>query len=835
LLALAGTVAALPFLLGGVEHPFFLTIPIDEYSDESDGARLPPNAAARRDSDGLLPFFPGAHVQAIGGQERRRLVSELRGLEARKEKAVVVHLSAYALRHDGDVFLLPGDADLRDPATWLSLNDLLALLHACPAPHQLLILDIAHPLADARLGVLGNDVAEPLEARLKGLDDPRLLVLCPCAAGQAALASADLGGSVFGFYLRRGLSGLCDGAGPGGRRDERLTVRELYAFARPRVERWAWEDRRARQTPQLFGTGDFVLALGSTAPPELTEPPPYPEALKRGWQQRDDWWNDGSFRLAPAAFHQAEAALLRAEGRWRGGVDPSRVEGDLAGDLKKCEEERAQAREPAPAWPEDRPRSLAQSLGPDARPDPAAVQALRGLLGRLTQDPPLKPEQAEKERKEFRDKLAGKPPFAGVTAAAYEVLAREAAPGLDKVILVSELLGSLEPAPRFAELVLLQRLAAWDPLRDWPDEAVSHLLRAVREEERILADDPEVLGAFRGPLEAATVRRRQAEDVLFREKPSAWENAVKQLDAARADYGEVRRRADALRQARHLYDEALALLPGYEPHLADRPVPDAREDRDWEEAVARARDLAALLRGAPDPDRLRQATDPLQTHLSGLRRSFQPERVKQLAARAGQGGPGEYREIQTLLAGPRLSATDRESLRQAGQELARRLARTTLEQDGPSAPPSGGGGAQAGPPAAERAQRLARLSFALLQLAGLEKAAALEDELRQAARRPSDAAWESLGRQLRVAWAERLPQQLRNERDPAAADRISRVLDRVGTPGRAADLRRLRVKQSWEWLGQHYQGEADRPALAGGKGWSDFFRDVAQDCRRQAP
>src|SRR5262249_45745114 len=79
------------------------------------------------------------------------------------------------------------------------------------ARHKLLVLDIAWPLADARLGLLADDASARLEDELNAVADPHRLVLCSCAPGQVALASEDLGRTVFGYYFEEGLRGW---AGP---------------------------------------------------------------------------------------------------------------------------------------------------------------------------------------------------------------------------------------------------------------------------------------------------------------------------------------------------------------------------------------------------------------------------------------------------------------------------------------------------------------------------------------------------------------------------------------------------------------------------------------------
>ena len=146
LLALAGAAAALLFFLHPWQEPFFLTIPVTEYADPL----LPPNPFAEQDGDALLALFPeGRRRKAVESQQRDRLVKELDDLRNHRE-AVLVHLTAHARVRGEEVYVLPANANLGDPDTWLSLADILAALRRCPAPHKLLVLDITYPTADAR-------------------------------------------------------------------------------------------------------------------------------------------------------------------------------------------------------------------------------------------------------------------------------------------------------------------------------------------------------------------------------------------------------------------------------------------------------------------------------------------------------------------------------------------------------------------------------------------------------------------------------------------------------------------------------------------------------------
>src|SRR5262249_31394259 len=117
------------------------------------------------------------------------LRAELNGLKDRPAQPLVIHLTCPALVRGDTVYLLPADAEPDNEATWLSVDEVLQAVEKCPAKKNLLlILDLAHGVADPRLGVEADRVAEALEslfARVK----VSFLVLCPCSAGQISLTS----------------------------------------------------------------------------------------------------------------------------------------------------------------------------------------------------------------------------------------------------------------------------------------------------------------------------------------------------------------------------------------------------------------------------------------------------------------------------------------------------------------------------------------------------------------------------------------------------------------------------------------------------------------------
>src|SRR5262245_2882995 len=238
ILALAGAVAAFIWLLQWAAEPYFLPLSITEYKDR----HFPANAQADQDRDALLKgnYFPSKGRETFASQEKKKIDAELSNLKNRKASdALVLYLSSHVIVDEqGELCLIPGDASIDDPKSWYKFHDLLESVRVCPSKQKLLILDIMRPLADPRLGVLSNDIADRIEATLEKVEDKDRLVLCACAPGQVSLTSEDMGQSVFGFYVDEGLRGWADGFNAENRPDGRVSVRELANFVRVRVDRW---------------------------------------------------------------------------------------------------------------------------------------------------------------------------------------------------------------------------------------------------------------------------------------------------------------------------------------------------------------------------------------------------------------------------------------------------------------------------------------------------------------------------------------------------------------------------------------------------------------------
>ncbi len=864
---LAGVIVALIIIPDPPPKPYFVPLFITEY----DAAHWPANSLAEQDREALLDggYFPEKSANAFGSQLRSHLVQELAVLKNRSSKdTVVVYLSAYARAgENNDVLVLPGDAKVDDPGSGLSLREVLGMVRACPAKHKLLILDLARPLADPRLGVLANDISTRIHDTVLA-QEPDYLVLCTCSPGEVSLVSEDLGRSVFGYYLEQGLRGAADGYGVDAKRDRRVSARELAEFTKARVDRWASRMHDTSQTPVLLGSAkDFeLIALKDKksvpSAPSLASAE-YPPALAEAWKTRDQWRNGDGFRTAPRQFRQLEAAILRADQEWRGGMWNARQDG-FKKDLADLNLELDQAR----AMTHPKPRSLAAAVALGEKPAgswlvPTPVaDALNKLLFELNDKKLLtltdekSPQFAEKKKllDAFPKAIEGKPDF-DLALAVFQAAVGDPNPTPEEIRLLDELLKARQPRPGYVETLFLRRLAELDP-KQWPLSTVRQALEVVDKGEKA-ANQPSAFRWVQSLLEAAAQERHDAEVLLF-SRGSANAAAVQDhwLDAGKK-FDTVLYAAGQIQQAQRRLDEAFALLPAYLIYLEDA----AGHEKSWLAAAEAAEELWQLLAAAPattspqdlikSVDQLRMRTDLLDRSLGDLRRPFQRTNVDRLLrdsqSETNLSPAGTWREINALLVTPLLTAKDRDDLWKAARKLSRQLCEQTLKLDEEddrkqqrTAASTAYDRERLERAEWERAERRAQLSIALLKLGGLapaeiDRLEAARQQASQAVGRPG--VWNPVADALRRAWAEQFPAQLASASKEIVQDRLGRILHPVDPSplldeAEKSPTYRLRTQDAhalWTWLADRYRYEQheSRGPLA-----TTFFEDAVREYRR---
>jgi len=848
MLALAGGIAGLVYLLRSPADLYFVPLFITQYSNR----QIPVNSQAERDRQAFEDghYFPPMNTFDI--QEKGQLLKVLANLKERKPSdTLVLYLCAFArASEEGKVLLLPGDYNPDEPKTAISLNEVLEKLQDCHAGHKLLILDTMRPLADPRLEVLSNNVASRIAHELQELKDPRLLVLLSCSPGQVSLTSEDLGRSVFGFYVEEGLRGWADANGDG-----HVSARELAEFVKRRVDRWAKENYDTRQTPILLpkdGKEDFrIIALDHGKPKEelpAADRTEYPDLLMKAWRIRDRAWEDGGYQLAPRAFRELEAALLRAELQWRGGVFLDRLKNDLEapqGALDRFQDQLKQAREyflgASRPLTETRSLILAQALG--QKPDPAVAPALKDILTKALEGAKGKPPELDPA---FLEKYKGK--YFDVACAAFDQVKDEASPSVEKIRFLALLLQTHDPQLRYVESQAIFRLAKMSQdFRAWPAATAGRALALVRQGE-LAVSRPRVLPWVRPLLEEAAQDRHVAEVFLWTPGWASLKDAENQLSKASEKYKTILEFEETLVQAHRILDEALIRLPTYLPYL-EAP---RHSDETWREAVQSAQELREALAQYPDPKKtnpsdlkkmvmnIGQKADSLQSQMNDLRRPFTSDNLRQIIARAKEssGNASVSTDIQLMLATPILNEAERVALWSAGRDLATTLNDKTLKLDTAenqrrqltTLSDFAQEQKQWAQNERERANRRASWSIALLRLIGLSQAEVekRDESRKQATTKPDDGAWDQLGASLRKAWMVDIPRQMQ-ETTPAAKDRLS-VLYPPFDDAKLVDanaksyLMQLTLELK-EWLANWYRYESRDLAN------SAFFEESAGDYR----
>jgi hypothetical protein len=871
--ALAGTVAGFLSWLHPEPRPYFVPLFVTNYRSRL----LSDNPLADRDRQALRDggYFPHASASAAASQERHLLLQELAALRERPAgEDLVVYLAAFAGSDaQGGVFLLPADVDPDADHTRLPLREVLEHLRACPCRRKLLVLDIMGPVADARLGILANDAAANVEDDLHAVPDPNRLVLCVSAPGQVALGAEELGRSAFGYYWEQALRGHADGWNPQRQANGRVSVTEAAAYVQARVDRWAQRNRQARQTPVLHGTGeDFELIALAHGTPTPTPPPPelpaYPPWLLARWKLADEWYASELPGTDPRLLRQLRQTVLLAESAWRQGWDrgeaEARLQAALRDELDLLQRRREQALR---MLPHPEPRALALAFAGQPDPGAALSDTLRDWLIKFdAQTRALKPDQVEAVRDkltaELLDQLKAKPP-AEVAWAVFDQLVKDPNPRPERVRLLQAILAAQQPLPRYVETLFLARLAerAGQASADgWPVETVRLAARTVRAGEQAAAS-PRTFPWTRGLLDAAAQQRHNAEVLFWSPGFAPADEDHELFQSAHAGYENVLAWQSVLVLAQRTLDEALLFLPDY----ADDCEQDPAQAAAWQQAVAAVRELLDTLTPPPAdatlaPAELRRRVDEVSRKTAALQRAFDPLRqpfgsanVARLIAQARRpdAGPAVLREVQALLAGPFLAADDRAALWRAGRELALRLHAETAQLDAAddqarrvTLTPEPYARAPAAQAQTEQALRRARQAIALLQLGGLPAAelAPLADALHAAEVRLPAHPCEvlaTLGRDVRDAWARRVPVLLNRKGDLATQDRISRVLDPfqqallLDTPQTHPTLllRAGEQRQLLAWLADRYRYEARD--LADHLG-ATFYAEAANACGRAA-
>ncbi len=754
-------------------------------------------------------LFATPIVPADANPTRDQLRLRFHGLDrVRAARPLVVGLFAPAgVDATGAVYLLPADPLGDHPRNRLPLAELLTLLGESPARQKLLILHLSTPAESPGTALPPGELSRAVFRTLEAVPDTARLALVACGPGEEPAAVPGLNRTRFGYHLEAGLRGHADGWGPTGDRDGRVTATELAAFVRARVSRWAAPG--PPQSPTLVGTGpDFVLRTyplsdppAPADPDAFPAPTPYPDWLRAAWDRHPAGPAD-----ARAALLAAEAALLadRPAEQVRASLDPRLAESD------RRMSEAADVPRPDPL------PTLASAFPGYVPPDPALVDTLADLTrnepapvaAKAGDPPPPLPAAFEPLLKKPHPELA---------LAAFRVLADDPAPAPARVRRLAELLRTQQPAPRYAETVLIHRLAdlAAQPAdAGWSPDRAALAAQIARSFEAAVAT-PGLIARATPAADAAYSLRAAAEGVLFSPGyASAAEADTRLRPAAEAARG-LSAAAGQLRAAGAARTAAQSWLDGSAGLVVAGRVPTADADR-VAEAVRQLTEVLALpstlLTAAALGDRARDWQDraaDARASLAAVAAPLAPTALAAVRTRADAGDPAARTDLDLLLASPLVAAGERAGLWDARAKLIHALTVRSLRADAvedeairtKQARPGSTDPKEVVQPAQPDPDRLARQS-----------------------------AWAAA---VLRASGRAVPADLATSAEPPAF--VARLRLALGTPGDATSNPLRRDNQAlWKWQATRFAYEAENP-LGLDDGREAFAARAARACAAVAP
>jgi Carboxypeptidase regulatory-like domain len=798
ILLVQGTLAYVLSWIDPPQTPCFVAIGITEYQSN--------NLSSGRRSDGDLPFV-NTRKAGTNRNDVQQALNDLAGHGP--SEPVVVYLSAIALQADGgDVFILPSDASPDDPSTWLRLREVLEKLRACTSRQKLLVVDLTPPPPSPWLGYVYHDLASAIPRELDAVPDADRLVLCTSSPGQTPYVSRELGQSVFAHYFREALCGDADGYGD--LRDGHVTVKELAAFVQARVERWSNRNRGEPQTPVLLGTGgDFALVSVDHGAPRAARPArsarEYSGLLVRHWQDRDNAYQSGAFRLTPADFQRRQAIQFQ----WEQQHDADHLTARMIPPHK------FEAKESPPEIVPELPKKTFDEQSH------VLDQQLAGA----------KPADAERMKKRFVEETRGKLSAADLDAAVFTHALAD--PRLDPaaIRLYDQLLHTTpQTLPRTAEALRIRQLADLAmrvEVLAWPRDVVETLLRTTDAGEKSLRQTPYLPG-YVDLLEEPARARHDGEVRLWTRGYSSLDDAKQRLTEAAQKFERLARLNEKWRDCETALDEAFAELPWFLEAMG--ALPELRTP--WDQAAAAAHALADTLKSSPDDklpwlirvERLAGQIETAEKYVKSLRQHRQalhaPFAKDALAGldqqcRSSRADPATLRNAEAILsvAAPILRAEDRATLWQAAQILAQRLNAETLALDRQDneLPRVTATAEVKTPPLQEESRRAAlraRWQFTLMELAGAseDRLRPLRQSIEQCQQDASNpAGWCDLGAKFRHVMNQEMPKQYDQETDWRQRERLAWLMPPLNF---LSDVDRAKVSPTIE----HRRGARERLA-----------------------
>ncbi len=675
LLVVAGVIVDVFAWIRPTPKPYLAPVWISVY--QSRPLHTPPFSA--QDSKALREgeYFTKGHIQF------KAIANSSAG------ETVLLYLSGQAICDEkGHVLILPDDAELASAATARTLQSVLQHVADCRAQKKLLILDICWTIDDPYVGGL-DDIASRIPDELAAVPDPARLVLVPCAPAQMALASPELGRSVFGYFLEDALRGWADYDASQPARQGLVTVHKLAEHVQTRVAAWA-HAHNARQTPVLYGeTADFPLvAIERSKPathPSRAEERIQPDWLSGAWKARERWWTEERHRASPWLFRRLESEVFHADQRWRDGTDPDVTQKDFADTLERLDKQYARLID------EVRPGSLslAQYRAAGKRPDDKLKPIVKDLFKKVAEARAAAPKPDEGEKNavklidEFVEKNKHVPDFE-LTWAFFDYLANDPFPRRDTIQLGARLLTTRQGEKKYAEANAVQRLAKLAERFDdasWPVALIRTAILLIERGEQASSRWRSSVW-LTSPLQTARQKRHDAELMLHARGFARLSDAEPLFNEALRAVDGVLSQQDTIEGAERLMQDALVLLPGYVACLEHKPMANPF----WHQAAHVTGDLQTLL-SPPDNElavaernarinEIRVQEQKLRNALARLRDLHRADVLDDLFTRLKRPDADVklLMEFEAQLAIPFHNAETRSNLWQARGTLAKKIA-----------------------------------------------------------------------------------------------------------------------------------------------------------------
>ncbi|MCH8047698.1 MAG: SUMF1/EgtB/PvdO family nonheme iron enzyme [Planctomycetes bacterium] len=175
---------------------------------------------------------------------------------------IVVALSGHGARIGGKSYFCPLDARPDDPkGTMILIEDLYAKLEKCPARLKIVFIDAcrnkflpvdAKPLAEQQKSIDGFAKSLSDGAVPKGV-----ALLASCTSGELSWEDKEFGHGVFMHFVLEGLSGKADQVGGDGKKDQWVSLFELFDYVRSETKRHVLRTRRVSQRPHYHTSLDL--------------------------------------------------------------------------------------------------------------------------------------------------------------------------------------------------------------------------------------------------------------------------------------------------------------------------------------------------------------------------------------------------------------------------------------------------------------------------------------------------------------------------------------------------------------------------------------------------